>query len=384
MAFDEFADAALFAKGDAELRPMKDADYGTLRANLERLGFKGAVGPELVKAAVRSVLDENAVDSAMQWVGDQVWDGVPRIDEFAPRYLRTADTPYSRGVGRYLWTALAGRALSPGCRVDMSPVLVGGQGVGKTRAVAAIAPWPEAFAELDLSHRDADLARSVRGKLVVELGELRGLRTKDAEAIKSWLSRTVDEFVPKYVEFATRLPRRFVTIGTTNENDFLADATGERRWLPIDVGKVDVEAIERDRIQLWAEGAVAFAEHGVAWQAVEDLAPAEHEAFKSVDPWEGRVLSWLLVPVPDAEGVLPATRRLGEIPVQLSKVLSECLGMPGHVQHAGHTRRLAAVLRRLGFEKRRGADKRVFSQWHAVPGGRFDQAVKAGEPSDEA
>jgi hypothetical protein len=59
--------------------------------------------------------------------------------------------------------------------------------------------------------------------------------------------------------------------------------------------------------------------------------------------------------------------------------------MPGHVQHAGHTRRLAAVMRRLGFEKRRApGGSKVFSQWHAIPGGRFDQAVKAGEPSDEA
>jgi hypothetical protein len=58
--------------------------------------------------------------------------------------------------------------------------------------------------------------------------------------------------------------------------------------------------------------------------------------------------------------------------------------MPGHVQHGGHTRRLAAVMRRLGFEKRREASGAVKSLWHAVPGGCFDRAVKAGEPSDEA
>jgi hypothetical protein len=384
MAFDVFTDVALFAEGDGALRPMRDEDYFTLRVNLEGLGFKGAVGPEMVKAAARMVVRENAHDSAMAWVDGLQWDGVPRIDEFMPRYLKTADTPYSRGVGRYLWSALAARALSPGCRVDMTPVLVGGQGVGKTRAVAAMAPWPEAFAELDLSHRDADLARSVRGKLVVELGELRGLRTKDAEAIKSWMSRTADEWTPKYVEFATRLPRRFVTIGTTNENDFLADATGERRWLPIEVGWVDVPAIEQDRDQLWAEGVAVYRQYGVAWQAVEDLAPAEHEAFKSVDPWEAKALSWLLAPVPDPEGKIAAGIRRGEQPVPLPRLLGECLGMAAHVQHAGHTRRLAAVLRRLGFEKRRDPSGKVFSLWHAVPGGRFGQAVQAGEASDEA
>jgi hypothetical protein len=57
--------------------------------------------------------------------------------------------------------------------------------------------------------------------------------------------------------------------------------------------------------------------------------------------------------------------------------------MAAHVKHAGHTRRLAAVLRRLGFEKRRApGGQKVFNLWHAVPGGRFDQAVKVGEEGD--
>ena len=386
LAFDAFTDTTLFTEGPGVLghclRPMQDEDYFTLRVNLEQLGFKGAVGPEMVKAAARAVARENTFDSARQWIGSLVWDGVPRIDEFMVRYLRTEDSAYARGVGRYLWTALAGRALVPGCRVGMSPVLVGAQGVGKTRAVEAIAPWPEAFAELDLSHRDADLARSVRGKLVVELGELRGLRTKEAEAIKGWMSRNTDEWTPKYMEFATRLPRRFVTIGTTNEDDFLADATGERRWLPVHVGKADVEAIERDRAQLWAEGAAVFAQHGVAWQGAEELAPAQHERFKSADPWEADVLSWLLAPVADPDGKIPAGIRRGEQPVRLAALLGQCLSMAAHIQHAGHTRRLAAVLRRLGFEKRRESSGAVKSLWHAVPGGRFDQAVKAGEAGE--
>jgi hypothetical protein len=383
LALDTFTEETLFAEGDAELRPMQDEDYFTLRVNLERRGFKGTVGPELVKAAARAVARENSFDSARQWLEGLAWDGVPRIDEFMVRYLRTEDSAYACTLGRYLWTALAGRVLVPGSRVDMSPVLIGAQGAGKTRAVAAIAPWPSAFAEIDLSHRDADLARSVRGALVVELGELRGLRTKDAEAIKSWLSRTRDDWVEKYKEFKTCLPRRFVTIGTTNEDDFLADSTGERRWLPLRVGKVDVEAIERDRAQLWAEGAAVFAQHGVAWQGAEELAPAQHEAFKAVDPWEADVLSWLLAPVADPDGKIPAGIRRGEQPVHLPSLLGHCLGMAAHVKHAGHTRRLAAVLRRLGFEKRRGPGGAVKSLWYAVPGGPFSRAVEAGEEGEE-
>lgn len=42
--------------------------------------------------------------------------------------------------------------------------------------------------------------------------------------------------------------------GTTNQEEFLADETGNRRWLPLRVGKMRLDDIKRDVMQLWAEG----------------------------------------------------------------------------------------------------------------------------------
>ena len=110
-----------------------------------------------------------------------------------------SDTPYTRAVGQYLWSALAGRVLCPGVKADMVPVAVGAQGARKSTAVAAMAPAPEHFMEADLSRSDDDQARLMRGKLVIELAELNGLRTREAEHIKAFVSRTHEHWTPKYM-----------------------------------------------------------------------------------------------------------------------------------------------------------------------------------------
>jgi predicted P-loop ATPase len=190
-----------------------------------------------------------------------------------------ADTPYTRAVSAYTWTALAGRCLEPGVKADMAPVLIGLQAAGKTTAVEALAPFNDAdesaFVEINLTKKDEDIARSLRGKLVGEIAELRGLQSRDAESIKAWVSRRFEEWTPKYEEFGTRFARRLLLIGTGNKDGFLDDETGERRWLPMRVGAVDVAGIRRERDQLWAEGRTGSA-LGRGLADAYELAKAEH------------------------------------------------------------------------------------------------------------
>lgn len=114
----------------------------------------------------------------------------------------------------------------------------------------ALSPDPAFFTEISFAEKDDDLARKMRGRLVAEIGELRGLNTKELESIKAFVTRTHENWIPKYREFATQFPRRLVFVGTTNEDEFLADKTGNRRWLPVEVSKVDVKAIKRSPFTL--------------------------------------------------------------------------------------------------------------------------------------
>ncbi len=301
IGYDSFNDALMrsdFGLDEPQWVPFTDSDYTRLRITLAtgKQGGFNEISKEMVRDAVLLVADDNKFDSAVVWLNRQQWDGVPRVERFWSTYFKTADTPYTRAASRYTWTALAGRVLSPGCQADMVPILIGKQGTRKTTGVSAMAPSADTFVELSLDVHDTDLARKMRGKLVAELGELKGLFSKDSDAIKQWITRRKEEWTPKYKEFGTTFNRRMLMIGTTNRNDVLADDDGEeRRWLPMVVvgGIADVDAIRRDCAQLWAEGAVLFTSSGVDYREAERLAKDVHGDHRIDDPWTKAVGLWL-------------------------------------------------------------------------------------------
>lgn len=348
IGFDTFRDEIMFTEpGKVQWRPFSDPDYVRIRIRLERGGFK-PIGRELVRDVVLLVADEQRFDSAMMWLDGLKWDGKPRVEGFLRDYFSVADSPYTRAVSRYLWSAMAGRVVTPGCKADMVPILVGAQGAGKSTAVAAMVPSPEFFAEISFNEKDEDLARKMRGRLVAEIGELRGLHTKELETIKAFITRTHENWIPKYREFAVQFPRRLVFIGTTNKDEFLADETGNRRWLPVSVGKVNTDAIRRDRLQLWAEARELFAVLGVDFREAETLAVEVHEQHTMEDAWTDVIERWL-----DEPEALTDISPLARGFVRIEDVLKGAL----RVDEKNFTRkdelRVGAILRKLGWARRK-------------------------------
>lgn len=345
IGYDEFR-GALMACPDGEdaWRPFADQDYFTVAVTLEQKGFK-PVGRQLIRDAVGWVAREHKFDSAQQWLAGLVWDGVPRVEGFLPSYFGSIDTAYTRAVSRYMWTALAGRVIEPGVKADMAPIAVGGQGQRKSWGFAAISPDPEFFAEFNLTDRDENLSRKMRGTLVGELAELRGLKTRDAEGIKAWVSQRYEKWTPKYLEFETTFPRRLVLFGTSNPDDILDDETGNRRWLPFRAGDVAVEAIERDRDQLWAEAKGLFNRGGVDFAEAEKLARLEHHEYRTTDSWEEHVEAWL-----DGEELGGGTPR-GRDFLTTSEVLAGAVGLDARSVKRVDEMRIGKVLRALGFER---------------------------------
>lgn len=346
--FDQFRDEIMFAPaGTDEWQTFTDADYSRLRITLERRDFK-PIGREMIRDVVMLVADDHPFDSATAWLSGLVWDGVPRVKDFCTTYLGVEASDYSRAVALYLWTALAGRVLVPGCKADMVPILVGPQGCGKSTGVAALSPDPEFFTEVSFAEKDDDLARKMRGRLVAEIGELRGLHTRELEAIKAFVTRTHENWIPKYREFATQFPRRLVFVGTTNEDEFLDDATGNRRWLPVRVGTVDVEALRRDVLLLWAEGRELFKKlGGVQFAAAEELARAVHDQHTIKDSWVEAVEKWLDTPDDFDDSSTPRTREF----LRVGDVLREAIGMESKSIKRGDEMRICKVLQKCGYEK---------------------------------
>jgi predicted P-loop ATPase len=343
--FDTFRDELMLAERPGQWRPITDVDLIRLRVHFESMqGGIPNIGREMMRDAVTEVAEHFKFDSAQVWLDKLKWDGQPRIERFFINYFGADDTSYVQATSLYTWTALAGRIIVPGIQADIMPILVGNQGLLKSTALAAMVPSHDFFAEINLSDKDADLARTMRGKLVVEIGELKGMRSREIEHTKAFVTRRHEQWVPKYKEFTSTYPRRSVLFGTTNEDEFLEDATGARRFNPINVRRAERRAIKRDRLQLWAEAKERFEQDlalggdGVIWQEAERLARAVHEEFTVDDPWTEDVSRWL--------------NERDDLNAPFSSVdcLKGALLLPGNQLHTGSKKRLALILKRLGYD----------------------------------
>lgn len=359
IALDEFRDEVIFTPhGKDQWRPINDTDFTLMRRRMEQRGFK-PVGPEITRSSVHAVARKRRFDSAKRWLDGLEWDGKERVNDFLAHCFRAEPGPYASAVSRYWWTAHAARVMFPGCRADMVPILVSPEGRYKSSALALMVPHLDQFIEIDLEHKDADLSRKMRGALLGELAELRGLSGRSAEANKAWVSRRFEEWTPKYVETKHRIMRRVVLAGTTNEDDFLDDNTGERRWLPICVKEADRSCIAQNRDQLWAEAREIVRERMKDPLRTEEDAPAWEDAFllgnearsqfKREDGWRPAVARWALswgteVRAAGGEDVIYCT---------LERVFIEALGLSPTKYRKSDEQRLGKVLRTLGFTRKR-------------------------------
>jgi predicted P-loop ATPase len=275
------------------------------------------------------------------------------VESFCSKYFGVADSTYAMSVSQYMWTGMAGRVLDAGCQLDMTPVFVGDQGDGKSTGIMALVPETDMATEISFTEDDDKTTRKMRGILVAEIAELKGLNTRDAESIKAFLTRRHDRIKPLYAEFTVDIPRRCMFIGTTNNHGFLGDETGERRWLPMVSGKVDREAIKRDRDQLWGEAAHLYKKHGIMWDWAQHLAKDEHCNFKDEDLWLPKVEAWLRQIEAQNERHLNHPKSFDHLDLTTSGILIGALEIdPRNLQKRDELR-IGKVMAALGYKKQR-------------------------------
>lgn len=174
-----------------------------------------------------------------------VWDGIPRIDTLLIDYLGAADNSYTRAVTHKTLIAMIKRIYEPGCKYDQVLTLTGKQGCGKSTFAATLGG--EYFNESLPDVQGAKAYEALQGAWVVELSEMAPFRKKDREAIKSFISAQSDTYRKAYARYVVTNKRQCIFIGTTNENDFLKDDTGNRRYWIVEVAvNTPVKNVWRD------------------------------------------------------------------------------------------------------------------------------------------
>lgn len=314
----------------------------------------------IVDAAVTVVASAMERHPVRDYLRATKWDGEPRLDTMLHVYFKTDNTEYTRGVSsRWMISAVA-RAMSPGCQADCALILESKeQGLGKSTGIEILASAP-LFADSGIDIGNKDSYQNLRGVWIYEIGELDAFRGRDVTKVKNFISARSDRYRPSFGKRNGDFPRQNVFIGTTNENEYFQDTTGNRRFFPVPVREeVDRAALHRDRDQIWAEAHERYLK-GEAWHVdtKEFRALCEAEQHKRVreDVWAPMIIAWLKKDPPKYQDQGTGNDIVVNVDegVLTHEVIQGALRKePGSITR-GDEMRVATILRGLGYEPKQG------------------------------
>lgn len=292
--FDEFAQKMEFRK-DAEWRDLSDADILYIQSIIQKTqpAF-GTVSRMMVQDAIHSNSYNHSHDSVKEYILSLEWDKVPRVDTWLSHAYATPDDPYHAAVGANWLKGLVQRAMQPGCKFDYVLVLEGPQGAKKSMSLAMLAsPW---HVETTQTPDNKDFFMLLLGHLVVEFSEGETISRADTKKLKAIITMQEDVFRLPYAHSVSTIKRRCVFAMTTNEEHYLKDDTGNRRWLPVTIGEnIDINWIKANRNQLFAE-----AYHRVitlkepTWEFPKEETERAQAERRTIDPLAEEVSEWYI------------------------------------------------------------------------------------------
>lgn len=343
-------------------RDLTSVDTTTIRLGLEE--STRATDGKPLKFTAREIEDvlellahRKRVHPVRDWLRGLRWDGVSRLEAELPAALGYAGNTLEATMLRRWMVSAVARPMRPGTKVDTVLILVGKQGQRKSTFFEGLAgDW---FTDSAVHPGDKDGLMILREKWIVEWGELESLkRSRSIELVKSFLSRRVDDFRAPYGDRIISAPRHAVIVGTSNPKDILGDATGNRRFWPIEVRvpRINLAWLKSVREQLWAEavhlydgatGCPVCAQvqplercEAHRWWLTDEEDVALEEAqrdFEDIDVWEHAVADWL------ADQPFTSEVTTDQVQVQALDLKLEEL-------NSNTNRRVVAILRKLGWD----------------------------------
>lgn len=365
IAFDAFAGRVVKMKAPpvaastgpekVELGDWTDADSSRAAVWITR-EYVCPVVSHVVDEAVRIVADRWVVHPVRDWLNEiPRWDRKARVDNFLVRVAGAKDTPYVRAVTKNFFLSAVARVFRPGEKVDAMLILEGEQDAGKSTLFRLLAGDDWFFdSAFDVGSKDS--YQVLQRKWIIEWAELDSLTRAELSRVKAFMSSPTDTYRPSYGKRVIDVPRQCVFVGTVNPDGagYLSDPTGERRFWPVTVGKIDLKAVREEREQLWAEAALRYRQNE-KWHLrdskIIEAAAKETEERRIRDPWEADVRAWLKENDRRSTGVMT------------EELLGKAVKMMRDRRTRSDQMRMARVLRLVGWsvvKRRRDGSRRYF------------------------
>lgn len=264
----------------------------------------GIQSRDLTEDAVLLTAQLQSFNPVVDYLSALSWDGTTRLDSLYIDYFGAEDCPYIRAVTRKAFVAAVARAHEPGTKFDTMTVLQGPQGTGKTTFFSRLGrQW---FTNSVRTFEGKEAAELLQGVWIIEIGELEAFKKSEVDQIKQFLSTTEDQYRAAYARRTEKHPRRCVFFGTTNNQEYLRDPTGNRRFWPVDsMVQPPTKDVFKDLTDDEVNG--IWAEASVRWQLGEPLmlskgleaeADKRREIHMERDPLQGEIEAFLDRPVP--------------------------------------------------------------------------------------
>lgn len=319
--------------------------------------------------AIEYVANKNGFHPIKTYLDSLVWDGKPRVDMFLQTYMGAEDSIYTREAFRKMLVAAVARIYEPGTKFDTALIMVSHQGAGKSTLVQRLSKgW---FNDSMTSMEGTKAYESIQNAWLVELAELSAVKKSDIEVMKNFLSKREDTYRAAYAKRIKTHKRQCVFFGSTNEDEFLKDQTGNRRFFPVAVkwnsnSHYLFEKSFEDTIdQLWAEAKELYdaGESLILSKTAESIANGIREEYTEVSSMHGLIERFVNLKFPkDWDDWVYADRRdfvdgLGvfEEGTEVRKefcafeVWCDGLGLPRKDFTTSKAREVAGSLKRLGF-----------------------------------
>lgn len=300
---------------------------------------------ENVTASVAWCAAESPWHPVREYLDALVWDGIPRLSHWLTDFLGVKKSEYSTITGQMFLIGMVARIYRPGCTMRTMPILEGAQFKGKSTALRILAGLWFGDTPIDLNNKDS--YQLIQGCWLYEIAELDAFNRAESTRIKSFISSQEDRFRAPYERSPRDWPRQGVFAGTTNQDEYFKDQTGNTRlwpWRVEAVDRINLDGLASARDQLFAE-AVALFNAGELWHPTREqqqqLFNPEQEAREIVDPWQEIIFKYLALGTFTSIGMIDIFRDV--LKVETSKIDSA----------RSMQTRIGTAMKRIGWTKKR-------------------------------